>query len=519
MLRAFDAVIGNPPWEVQKPNSKEFFSDVDPLYRSYGKQEALDRQPEYFRHEARVELNWIHYCARLKARSNWVKYAAHPFGDQIWYDKLENPHHDFPLAKKFEQSAADHKLWADLRKGRNGFADPAHPFLHQGSADLNTYKMFLEAGHALLRQGGRLGLLVPSGIYSDKGAASLRRLFLKKSRWSHLYAFQNERFIFGAVHHSFKVAAVQVEKGGKPDLLRTRFRLGPGDSPEAHELERDIPNESSYLTVSVSAIEEFSPHSGAILEIRTPRDLEIAKKLYGNGVLLGDKSHDGWNIRYTTEFHMTSDSELFPPRSKWEDKGYRPDEYGHWLLGNWQPYDGPTNILDRPIGLILSADSAAAVRLDEIEDVALSLYQGGMINQFDYCASAYRRMEGKRGFKWVPIAWDDKRLEPQYLMGRGDFLEAEGTIRPLKMVFRDISASTNARTFLAASAYEVPCGNSLGTMDVGRSVPWTLASVTNSFTFDWVSRRRMGGSHLNLFVVEELPSLRPEAVLVLDGFT
>jgi len=128
-------------------------------------------------------------------------------------------------------------------------------------------------------------------------------------------------------------------------------------------------------------------------------------------------------------------------------------------------------------------------------------------------------MEGKRGFKWVPIAWDDKRLEPQYLMGRGDFLEAEGTIRPLKMVFRDISASTNARTFLAASAYEVPCGNSLGTMDVGRSVPWTLASVTNSFTFDWVSRRRMGGSHLNLFVVEELPSLRPEAVLVLDGFT
>ncbi|MBK7758731.1 MAG: hypothetical protein IPI35_20505 [Deltaproteobacteria bacterium] len=37
----FDAVVGNPPWEIQKPNSKEFFSNHDPLYRAYGKQEAL----------------------------------------------------------------------------------------------------------------------------------------------------------------------------------------------------------------------------------------------------------------------------------------------------------------------------------------------------------------------------------------------------------------------------------------------------------------------------------------------
>ena len=325
---------------------------------------------------------------------------------------------------------------------------------------MNTYKMFLEAGHALLREGGRLGLLVPSGIYSDKGAGSLRRLFLKKSRWSHLYAFQNERFIFGAVHHSFKVAAIQVEKGGKPDLLRTRFRLGPGDSPEAHELETDIPNESGYLPVSVSEIEEFSPHSGAILEIRTPRDLEIVKKLYANGVLLGDKSPDGWNIRYTTEFHMTNDSELFPPRWKWEDKGYRPDEYGHWLLGNWQPYDGPKNILQRPTGLILSADGAAAMQLEEVEDVALPLYQGAMIHQFDFCASAYRRIEGKRGFKWVPMTWEEKRIEPQYLDGRGRLLRTEGAMLDVKArVIRDIARTTDTRTFIAAFIPDVPCGD------------------------------------------------------------
>ena len=43
----FDAILGNPPWEIAKPNSKEFFSNLDPLYRGLGKQEA--RQTESLR--------------------------------------------------------------------------------------------------------------------------------------------------------------------------------------------------------------------------------------------------------------------------------------------------------------------------------------------------------------------------------------------------------------------------------------------------------------------------------------
>ena len=47
----FDAILGNPPWDIAKPVSKEFFSNIDPLYRSYGKQEAVGKQTEYFRSE------------------------------------------------------------------------------------------------------------------------------------------------------------------------------------------------------------------------------------------------------------------------------------------------------------------------------------------------------------------------------------------------------------------------------------------------------------------------------------
>jgi hypothetical protein len=46
--KGFDAVVGNPPWETLQPVSKEYFSAIDPMYRSYGKQEALKRQSDYY---------------------------------------------------------------------------------------------------------------------------------------------------------------------------------------------------------------------------------------------------------------------------------------------------------------------------------------------------------------------------------------------------------------------------------------------------------------------------------------
>jgi len=57
----FDAIIGNPPWEIQKPNSQEFFTNIDPLYRTYGKQEALNKQKFYFEVEPKVEHDWLTY--------------------------------------------------------------------------------------------------------------------------------------------------------------------------------------------------------------------------------------------------------------------------------------------------------------------------------------------------------------------------------------------------------------------------------------------------------------------------
>ncbi len=295
----FSAVIGNPPWEIQKPNSMEFFSNVDPLYRTYGKQEALKRQRELFEATAHVEQEWIYYSANFKASSNWIKNVAHPFGG--------------------EKVDALGDRWKLLRSGRRTYADVDHPFQQQGSADINTYKMFLEVAHALLARSGSLGLLVPSGIYSDNGSRALRELFLRRCAWTHLYAFQNERFVFKGIDHRFKMAAVHVRKGNQVESVLTRFRIGPGDSPETHEIEGDVFNVSGYLPMSVALIEELSPEAWLIFELSHLRDLAVLKQMFLSGVNFGSRKSEGY--RFTRELDKTNDSKLFRSRKQLEQEG------------------------------------------------------------------------------------------------------------------------------------------------------------------------------------------------------
>ncbi|MGV2335359.1 MAG UNVERIFIED_CONTAM: hypothetical protein LVR18_15000 [Planctomycetaceae bacterium] len=193
----------------------------------------------------------------------------------------------------------------------------------------------------LLRIGGRLGFIIPSGLYSDHGTGSLRRLFLDRCQWEWLFGFENREGVF-EIHRSFKFNPIIIQKGGTTRAIRTAFMRR-----KLEDWERAEEFATAYTRTQ---IDRFSPRSQAILEIQSAQDLQILERIYSNSVLLGDDGPDGWGIKYATEFHMTNDSKLFPPRTKWEEQGYRPDEYSRWLKGNWRrsPSCGPSWELIRP---------------------------------------------------------------------------------------------------------------------------------------------------------------------------
>ncbi|MGI6454017.1 MAG: Eco57I restriction-modification methylase domain-containing protein [bacterium] len=388
----FDAILGNPPWDISKPVSKEFFSTIDPMYRSYGKQEALNKQKEYFEWDFEHERNWITYNAFFKGMSNWVKYAGCPFGDRVTYDSNGKSSHDFNLGSggrnSFNHSTQRHANWEKRREKSVGYADPNHSFRHQGSGDINLYKMFLEQTHALLQPQGRFGFVVPSGIYSDFGTKQLRKLFVEECHWEWLFGFENRHKVFD-IDSRFKFNPIIIQKGEPTKVIRTAFmRRNLADWEKAEQYVTEYPRDR---------IHQFSPNSLAILEIQSERDLEILTKIYSNSVLLGDQSEDGWGIKYSTEFHMTNDSKLFPPRTKWEEWGYRPDEYSRWIKGPWKPIEQlwqelgvqplpegqtrcaqppyhklPIPRADIPAGIILNREATHYIHEDEIPEVTFT---------------------------------------------------------------------------------------------------------------------------------------------------
>ena len=279
----FDAILGNPPWETLQPNSKEFFSNIDPLYRSYGKQEALRMQSRYFAGDS-VERDWLGYNARFADSSNWMKHASDPFGDTETSETTDR----FSIARGHENLLL-HDRWRKARSRSCGFGDPQHPFRHRGEGKAYTYKLFLEQAHSLCIDRGRLGFVVPSGLYSDHGTAALRRLFLDRCRWEWLFGIENRDKVF-PIDSRFKFNPIIVEKGGTTEAIRTAFMRRSLDDWEGAD---DLT--TSYTRAQV---ERFSPRSHAILEIQSRPDLEILDKIYANSVLLGDEGPDGWGIRY-----------------------------------------------------------------------------------------------------------------------------------------------------------------------------------------------------------------------------
>ena len=434
----------------------------------------MDKQIKFFNRNSEIERKWLLYNSNFKSMANILQNFGFPWGDPD-----DEPYGGNKISLvKGKLNKQIFQNWKNKRKMKKYYSDQKHPFRNQGEGKAYTYKLFLELGHSLLKTKGRMGLIIPSGIYTDKGTTTLRELLLDECRWEWILGFENKKGIFD-IHRSYKFCPIIIEKGSKTEAIKTAFMR--------HDLSDWEKPYVQIIEYTRDQVLRFSPKNKAILEIRTRRDLEILDKIYSNSVLLGDQSPHGWQIKYAQgDFNMTSDSHLFPPITWWEEKKYQRNKYGQWIC----TADKKPELRYRGKIIGLSGNRA------------IPLYEGRMIGQFDFSDKGWVSGKGRTSI-WRDIPWENKVIEPQYLMS-----ESNTPNHPFKIGIMDVAAATNKRTMHACFLPRVSCGHSAPTIIVGNYniiLNLYLISVLNSFTFDAILRLKIGGLHLTWNYLEEMP--------------
>jgi hypothetical protein len=275
----FDAIITNPPWEIFKPNDKEFLSQYSDLVTKKKMDiKALEKQKAEMMRDPEIAAAYTEYLSTFPHISAYFR-AASQYANQI-----------------------------SIVNGK------------KAGSDINLYKLFLEQSFNLLRQGGRCGIILQSGVYTDLGAKQLREMLFNNGQLSSLFGFSNEKFIFENVHHAQKFCILVFEKGGHTESFEAAFRINPREAVTPNRLDEFLNSKSEHIEISVPLVRRLSPDSVSIMEFKRDIDVHIAEKML-RFPLLGEKVEGSWQFSLTNEFHMTGDSKIFstsPGRNRLE---------------------------------------------------------------------------------------------------------------------------------------------------------------------------------------------------------
>ncbi len=393
----------------------------------------------------------------------------------------------------------DDPLWQEYVNARN-LAEAAtriarecgdYPLLSGG--DINLYSLFVERAASLIQPHGMVGLLTPSGIASDKGASEFFGGISGGGRLAALFDFENRNnpggSFFPDVDSRFKFCAF-VFSGGKRSIKTSGCAFYLHNIAELAAPER-------ILALRAEDFRTVNPNTGGAPIFRSKRDAEITIAIYRCQPVLVDRRAETkttppkkvWPVHYTTMFHMTNDSGLFKRRDELERDGWYPTGLNHWKKASAEAvplYEGKmVQMYDhRAANVVVHADNVHRAAQQEATDAA-----------------------HHKDPKFTPT--------PQFWVARSDV--AENYSGEWVLGFKEITAPTNMRTMIACIAPGVGFGNKLPLWipdkghekDYAFAAPLMVANL-NSFAFDFVVRQKLQGQTLNLFIIEQLPLIRPD---------
>jgi len=255
----FDAIITNPPWEIFKPQAKEFFADYsDVVTKNKMTIKTFKKKQKELLRQADIREAWLDYLSRFPHQSNYFR-------------------------KSYQHQRA-------IVNGR------------KTGSDINLYKLFLERCYHLLREDAPCGIVIPSGIYTDLGATGLRQMLFSQTQIRGLFGFENRKKIFEGVDSRFKFIVLTFSKGGETQQFPATFMR-----KDVAELAQ-FPDNAQMM--SLDLVRRLSPEILSLMEFGDEIDIQIAEKMT-RFPILGQEIEGVWKFLLNNEFHMRNDSHLF----------------------------------------------------------------------------------------------------------------------------------------------------------------------------------------------------------------
>jgi len=356
------------------------------------------------------------------------------------------------------------------------------PLTAQG--DINTYMLFAELARKIVSPHGRVGLLVPSGICTDNTTREFFNTLIESKSLVSLYDFENKAPVFPDVHRSFKFCTLVFE-GSATQHTAADFAFFCRAMEE-------LDQKSRHIKLSAADIALMNPNTHTCPIFRTQRDAKLTKAIYRHVPVLVDKSRrsggNPWGVRFVTMFHQTNNAELFHTREQLLELGFK-QEGNRWTKG---------------------------------KRTFLPLYEAKMVQAYDHRAASVVITPGN----WVRQGQTEEtslvsHQNPEFVVQPRWWVEdAEvdqrvcGAARAAYLCYKDVTSPTNQRTMIAALVPHVALVNSAPLMLTGEEVTprflCCLLANLNSLAYDFVARQKVGGVHLNFFIVHQLPTFPPE---------
>jgi hypothetical protein len=385
----------------------------------------------------------------------------------------------------------DPALWKAYQSARN-LADNTLDLVHRsgfyplmGRGDTNLYAVFAERALQLIHPTGRVGVLVPSGIATDDTTRHFFQHLVTNRMLAELLDFENREGVFAEVHRSFKFSIVLVSGAGAPrETIRCGFFL--------HNMEQ-LNDPERVVTLTPEDFRLFNPNTLTCPIFRRSRDAELTRKIYRNVPVLVEEAKgeagNPWSVSFLRMFDMTNDSRLFKTAVELENDGF-------WL--------GAGNVYTK-----------GAARY-------LPLYEGKMAQMYDHrAASVVVNPENiHRPANEIPTT-PKQHAAPDHSPASQFWVDADRVTAHFDapypcwlLGYKDVTAPTNVRTMIAAAIPFTAVGNTFCLVNSSGALQPRLRACllanVNSFVLDYAARQKVGGQHLNFFIVEQLPVLPPE---------